>query len=76
MALPLEGIKVVETASVVAGPMASWLLADWGADVIKVEHPLRGDVSRNLREAELTPISLILTITPAPGWRNRQTQRT
>ena len=43
----LEGIKVMETASVYAGPMAGRLLADWGADVIHIEHPVRGDISRS-----------------------------
>ncbi|MFC2071457.1 CaiB/BaiF CoA transferase family protein [Chloroflexota bacterium] len=46
MAFGLEGIKVIETATVFAGPMAGRLLADWGADVIHIEHPLRGDVTR------------------------------
>jgi crotonobetainyl-CoA:carnitine CoA-transferase CaiB-like acyl-CoA transferase len=46
MGLALEGIKVVETAVVYAGPMAVRLLADWGADVIKIEHPVRGDLAR------------------------------
>ena len=44
--LPLEGIKVVELATFAAAPMASMCLADWGADVIKVE-PLNGDAMRN-----------------------------
>ena len=39
MAGSLEGIRVMETASVYAGPMAGRLLADWGADVIHIEHP-------------------------------------
>jgi len=47
MALALEGIKVVETAAVYAGPMTGRLLADWGADVIKIEHPIRGDIARS-----------------------------
>ncbi|MFC2006306.1 CaiB/BaiF CoA transferase family protein [Chloroflexota bacterium] len=47
MVIVLEGIKVVETASALAGPMSGRLLADWGADVIHVEHPMRGDVSRS-----------------------------
>ncbi|MFC1940038.1 CaiB/BaiF CoA transferase family protein [Chloroflexota bacterium] len=46
MAQALEGIKVIEAASVLAGPMCGRLLADWGADVIHVEHPVRGDMSR------------------------------
>ena len=47
MGLALEGIKVVETAVVYAGPIAGRLLADWGADVIKIEHPVRGDLARS-----------------------------
>lgn len=41
MSVSLEGIRVIETASVIAGPMAGRLLADWGADVIHVDHVTR-----------------------------------
>jgi crotonobetainyl-CoA:carnitine CoA-transferase CaiB-like acyl-CoA transferase len=44
--LPLEGIKVVELTTYAAAPMAGMCLADWGADVIKVES-LSGDAMRN-----------------------------
>ena len=43
--LPLEGIRVVEYAQYVAGPFAGMLLADLGADVVKVEPPT-GDAWR------------------------------
>jgi crotonobetainyl-CoA:carnitine CoA-transferase CaiB-like acyl-CoA transferase len=46
--LPLDGIKVLELAQMVAGPSAGLLLADYGADVIKVEPP-QGDGGRQLR---------------------------
>jgi crotonobetainyl-CoA:carnitine CoA-transferase CaiB-like acyl-CoA transferase len=49
MADVLEGIKIIETASGMAGPMAGRLLGDWGADVVHVEHPIRGDMSRDAR---------------------------
>ncbi len=39
----LEGIKVVDISQVAAVPMAARHLADFGADVIHVEHPLKGD---------------------------------
>ena len=45
MAGPVEGIKVVELGVWVAGPAAAGILADWGADVIKIEPPT-GDPGR------------------------------
>lgn len=42
----LSGIKIIEAASYVTGPFAAQLLADLGADVIKVEEPKRGDAFR------------------------------
>ncbi|MQA97473.1 MAG: CoA transferase [Streptosporangiales bacterium] len=43
---PLSGIKVVDAATLFAGPLAAMFLGDYGADVVKVEHPRRGDPSR------------------------------
>ena len=50
MAGALAGIKVIEAASYVTGPFASQLLADLGADVIKIEEPKRGDPFRGWGE--------------------------
>ncbi len=46
MPLPLAGIRVVDCSAVISGPLATTLLADQGADVIKVEPPGSGDVLR------------------------------
>ena len=46
MALPLEGIRVVDLSRHLAGPFAAMTLGDFGADVIKVEAPGRGDDTR------------------------------
>ena len=46
MVAPLEGIRVVEVANWLAAPSAAALMADLGADVVKVEHPA-GDAWRN-----------------------------
>ncbi len=43
---PLEGIRVVEAATLFAAPIAGMLLGDYGADVIKIEHPRRPDPAR------------------------------
>lgn len=42
----LEGIRVLDIATVIAAPWAAGLLADFGAEVIKVEMPGRGDAFR------------------------------
>ncbi|MFL2634844.1 MAG: CaiB/BaiF CoA transferase family protein [Dehalococcoidia bacterium] len=43
----LEGIKVIDAATLFAGPLMATVLGDFGADVIKLEHPKRGDPVRD-----------------------------
>ncbi|HCT78655.1 MAG TPA: acyl-CoA transferase [Micromonosporaceae bacterium] len=43
---PLEGVKVIELATLFAGPLATAFLGDFGAEVLKVEHPTKPDPSR------------------------------
>src|SRR5215470_3888369 len=43
---PLEHLRVVDLSRIVAGPLATQILGDYGAEVIKVEHPQGGDDSR------------------------------
>src|SRR5262249_791649 len=45
---PMRGVKVVEVAQFTFVPSAGAVLADWGADVIKVEHAVTGDAHRGL----------------------------
>jgi crotonobetainyl-CoA:carnitine CoA-transferase CaiB-like acyl-CoA transferase len=54
----MKGIRVLELAQFTFVPAAGAVLADWGADVIKIEHPLRGDTQRgfvNLGGIKINP---------------------
>jgi crotonobetainyl-CoA:carnitine CoA-transferase CaiB-like acyl-CoA transferase len=54
---PLCGVTVLELAQIMAGPTAGMMLADLGADVIKIEKLPGGDDSRNYREPRINGIS-------------------
>jgi crotonobetainyl-CoA:carnitine CoA-transferase CaiB-like acyl-CoA transferase len=45
--LPLEGVRILDLSRVLAGPYTTMVFGDLGADVIKVEHPERGDDTRH-----------------------------
>ena len=55
MATALEGVRVLEVAAWTFVPAAGAVLADWGADVIKVEHPVMGDPQRGLIAMGIIP---------------------
>jgi len=48
MTLPLEGVRILDLSHVVAGPFSSMLLADSGAEVIKIEKPNEGEYGRRI----------------------------
>lgn len=45
--LPLAGVRVIDVATFIAAPYAAAILGEFGADVLKVEHPVGGDPARN-----------------------------
>src|SRR5271168_4400786 len=48
MRRPLDGVRVLEVAQFTFVPSAGAVLADWGAEVVKIEHPVTGDAQRGL----------------------------
>ncbi len=56
MSLPLEGLRVLAVSQFGAGPYGTLMLADLGAEVIKIEDPsTRGDVARSVPPARPAP---------------------
>lgn len=69
----MQGVRVLEVAQFTFVPAAGAILADWGADVIKVEHPVRGDAQRgfiNLGGMKLDPTRNPLMEHPNRGKRS------
>jgi crotonobetainyl-CoA:carnitine CoA-transferase CaiB-like acyl-CoA transferase len=56
MAAPLAGVRVLEVATHVFVPLAGAVLTEWGAEVVKVEHPETGDPYRGLVTSGLHPV--------------------
>jgi crotonobetainyl-CoA:carnitine CoA-transferase CaiB-like acyl-CoA transferase len=44
--MPLDGLRVLDVSTILAGPLACQILGDFGADVVKIEHPVAGDGMR------------------------------
>jgi crotonobetainyl-CoA:carnitine CoA-transferase CaiB-like acyl-CoA transferase len=69
----MQGVRVLEVAQFTFVPAAGGILADWGADVIKIEHPTRGDTQRgflNLGGVALDPVRHPLIEHPNRGKRS------
>ena len=69
MAAIMQGVRVLEVAQWTFVPSAGAILADWGADVIKVEHPVHGDAQRGLRQ--LGAVSIDGPVNPVMEHANR-----
>jgi crotonobetainyl-CoA:carnitine CoA-transferase CaiB-like acyl-CoA transferase len=50
--LPLTGIRVIDVATVIAAPYCAGILGEFGAEVLKVEHPIGGDPLPQIRHAD------------------------
>nr|WP_202624794.1 CaiB/BaiF CoA-transferase family protein [Steroidobacter agaridevorans] len=69
----MKGVRVLEVAQFTFVPAAGAVLADWGADVIKIEHPVRGDTQRgflNMGGVSLDPNRHTLMEHPNRGKRS------
>ena len=69
----MKGVRVLEVAQFTFVPAAGGILADWGADVIKIEHPIRGDTQRgflNMGGVKLDPLRHTLFEHPNRGKRS------
>ena len=69
----MNGVRILEVAQFTFVPVASAILADWGADVIKIEHPVRGDTQRgfiNLDGAPVDPERNVMMAHPNRGKRS------
>ena len=69
----MEGVRVLEVAQFTFVPAAGGLLADWGADVIKIEHPVRGDLQRgfiNMGGMKIDPMRNTMMEHPNRGKRS------
>jgi crotonobetainyl-CoA:carnitine CoA-transferase CaiB-like acyl-CoA transferase len=69
----MDGVRILEVAQFTFTPSAGAVLTDWGADVIKIEHPVRGDAQRGIQMLQrfaLNPMRNMLMQHPNRGKRS------
>jgi len=78
----LSGIRVVDLTHYIAGPYCTKLLADYGAEVVKIEKPGDGDEARTLPPffadrpgLERSGLFFLLNTSQQGSWRNREIDR-
>ena len=67
-----SGLKVLDLASFIAGPAATTILADFGADVIKVEPPAKGGPYRFFSTTPPNPVSDFNYVWQLTNWNKRR----
>lgn len=55
MSKPLDGVRILEVAQAAFVPSAGQILVDWGAQVVKIEHPEQGDMARGIKVLGVDP---------------------
>ena len=57
---PLDGIRIIDLTAMISGPLATMILADQGAEVIKIENPAGGDFTRSAanRQGDMSALYL------------------
>ena len=60
MVQPLDGVRVVDLTALVFGPLATKMLADLGAEIVKIE-PLDGELTRHIEPMRSKAMDLALT---------------
>jgi len=69
---PLAGVRVIDAGNMVSAPFSTVLLADFGADVIKLEHPVYGDGERKLEPIITLPNGQTVSLWWKNGARNKR----
>ena len=62
MSGPLNGYRIIELTSTVSGPVAGMILGDQGADIVKIEPPMVGDLARHMGDSRNGMAAMFTTL--------------